>query len=56
MQMCGVFTALGPENFSHLVRGISIGDREGEDVVAVCESFLEERIAGHEMSRRSRVT
>ncbi len=25
MQMCGVFTALGPENFSHLVRGISIG-------------------------------
>lgn len=25
MQMCGVFTALGQENFSHLVRGISIG-------------------------------
>ena len=25
MQMCGVFQALGPEYFSHLVRGISIG-------------------------------
>ena len=25
MQMCGVFTALGPDVFHHLVRGISIG-------------------------------
>lgn len=25
MQMCGVFRALGPEVFHHLVRGISIG-------------------------------
>ncbi len=25
MQMCGVFTALGPDNFHQLVRGISIG-------------------------------
>ncbi len=25
MQMCGVFTALGPDIFHHLVRGISIG-------------------------------